>query len=134
MSKSEAWTPNEFTVHHTDKGEEKVESQQLEMPETSSERPNASSGKKHRARGAADRSLNGGDYSEATCCEVADILKWQALVLDRRIPANRSRLRHKGGNWRGSGVIAPLVGKKPSDAHIWVYEARRQLFLDSRVL
>ena len=77
-----------------------------------------SSGKKHRARGTADRSLNVGGYSEATCREVANIIKWQALVLDRRIPANRSRLRHKGGNSRCRGVIAPLVGKKPSDAHI----------------
>jgi hypothetical protein len=57
------------------------------------------------------------------------------LETQRSIPrpadASHSRERARGKVELGgvAGVVAPLVGKKPSDMHIWVYEGAAPTFL-----
>jgi hypothetical protein len=120
---------DEFTVHYTDKGEEKVESQQMEMPEDL-------------ANGLM-LALVKNIEPEALQTVVSMVAATpKPRVVKLLISPSGKHSFSTGGSPRiatgfvikveiggVAGVIAPLVGKKPSDTHIWVYEGAAPTFL-----
>jgi hypothetical protein len=112
---------HEFTVHYADNGKEKDESEKLDVPEDA-------------ANGLMLNLMKNiaPETPQTTVSMVAATPK--ARVVKLVISPSGKRTFSIGGSSRQAtdflvkvdiggvaGAVAPLVGKKPSDTHVWVY-------------
>lgn len=112
---------HEFTVHYTENGKEKDESEKLDVPEDA-------------ANGLMQNLMKNisPETPQTTVSLVAATPK--ARVVKLVISPGGKRTFSAGGSSRQAtdfrvkvdiggvaGAVAPLVGKKPSDTHVWVY-------------